>query len=277
MASPVRDPVVAGSFYPGTETALRRTLDSLFDHPVDPNPAPLPGPVGLVMPHAGYVYSGRTAAQAIEWVAARGTPEWVVLLGTNHTGWGSPVSVDTSDAWRTPLGLMPVADAARQVVGAPVDDDPRAFLREHSLEVALPLVQYAYGTVPFVPVCIGTRDVGVLERTADRLCAVIGTAPVAIVASSDFTHYEPHDAASAKDREAIGRILALDARGFLQMVSKQRLSICGAGAIATLMLIGTALGWSPGHVLAYSTSGEVTGERDAVVGYAALAWERQGG
>jgi hypothetical protein len=272
----MREPIVAGAFYPGSEQALRRQLEELFGGAVTPSSTPLAGPAGVVAPHAGYVYSGATAARAIRWLAERGTPEWVLVMGTNHTGWGAPVSVDTATAWRTPLGTVPVAENTRRLVGGAVSADPQAFTREHSLEVQLPLLQYAFGDLRMVPVCIGTHDLATLEGAVERLAGAIEGAPVAVVASSDFTHYEPQETAAHQDREAIERIVALDAEGFLRRVRERRLSICGAGAIATLLMIGRRLGWAPGTVLDYRTSGDVTGERDAVVGYAAIGWKGSG-
>jgi len=278
MVSHVREPVVAGAFYPADESALRQQLSELFGGPVKRPERRLPGPVGIVAPHAGYAYSGATAARAFAWLAARGVPDWAIVLGANHTGWGAPISVDTSAGWRTPLGVVRLADAAGRLARGALAADGRAFLREHSVEVQLPLLQYALGqAVPFVPVCVASREMGALRDAAAQIAEEVAGQAVALVASSDFTHYEPQQMAEEKDRRAMERILQLDVAGFLEMVRSERLSICGAGAIALLMLLGRQCGWETGTCLDYTTSGDLTGERDAVVGYAAVGWEEADG
>jgi len=274
MTPRIREPVVAGAFYPGTEDALRAQLGALFGEGFATPRTPLRGSAGIVAPHAGYLYCGKTAAAGYRWLAAQGRPEWILVVGANHTGRGAPVSVGSAGGWRTPLALHPVAEAAG-VEGAGLTVDDAAFAGEHSLEVQLPFLFHAYGdAIPWVPVCVMTRRFDRLDAAAERLAEKVGTAAVAVVASSDFTHYEPQSVAEAKDRDAIERLLANDVRGFLETVERRGLTICGAGAIALMLLVGRRLGWGSGELLSYSTSGDASGDQGSVVGYAAAGWRK---
>ena len=278
MGATIRDPIVSGTFYPGTRDALSAMLSTLLGDEVDRRCAPFDTPVCLIAPHAGYPYSGPTAAAAYRLAAAAGRPSLVVLLGANHTGFGHTTSVGDHDAWRTPLGDVPIA---REVVetlergGLPVERDP--FAGEHSIEVQLPFVQHLWGsTVPIVPICVqfGTPDV-IVEHARAIVAALQGRDDVLFVASSDFTHYEPDATARSLDRGAIEWILRLDAPGFLQHCIDERLTICGAGAIAMLMAIAGELDLIETALIDYSTSGDTAGDRSAVVGYAAVSFLRR--
>jgi len=270
----VRQPVVAGTFYPGSAAALEETLARLFGEPVPLTGTPLASPVGLIVPHAGYVYSGPTAAEGYRWLAARGRPEWALILGANHTGMGRPISLSREGAWRTPLGEVPLAaELAGRLVAAGLEVSESAFLREHSVEVQLPFLQFLYGeTPPFVPICVMTPSLAELLRAGEAISGVIRGESGVVIVSSDFTHYEPHEVAQRLDRRAIERILDLDVDGFYRSLVGERLSICGGGAIVLLMSLAQTLGWDQTRLLSYATSGDVSGDRSAVVGYAAISF-----
>ena len=275
MATTIRDPIVAGAFYPGTSTALVSTLARLFGGAPPTAAGRLTAAMGLIVPHAGYIYSGQVAARGYEKLASRGRPDWVIILGTNHTGLGRPISLARAGVWHTPLGDTPIAtDIADQLVerGFPVAEE--AFRHEHSIEVQLPFVQYLFGLdIPFVPVCVMLPEFSTLATAGARLAEVVRGTNGAVIVSSDFTHYEPDGMARELDRGAIERILALDAPGFYHLVVRNRLSICGAGAITILLAAAAQLGWHRTELITYATSGDVTGDRTAVVGYAAVTLE----
>ena len=277
MEIKVREPVVAGAFYPGTRARLMEALDLLFGGGRPVVTGKFDRPRALIVPHAGYMYSGKVAADGYTEIAKHGRPDGTVILGTNHTGLGLPISAARDGIWRTPLGDTPIAvDIADQLVsnGFPLAEE--AFWREHSIEVQLPFLQYLFGAeAPFVPVCVMLPEFSILAAAGAGLAAVIQDKPVLVVISSDFTHYEPDEVARRTDQEAIERILAVDAEGFYTLVVRRRLSICGAGAITILLAAAQKLGWKGAKLVSYATSGDVTGDRTAVVGYAAITMEER--
>lgn len=278
MDDTVRAPIVAGAFYPGDPAVLRATVESFFQEDAARPDRKLGSSVGLIAPHAGYPYSGAVAGAGYDRVGALGRPEAVVFLGANHTGIGMPLSLSGFAAWETPLGRSPidVATVARLAKsGIPLSD--AAFAREHSVEVQLPFVQSIWGIdLPIVPLCVASMPRVVAEETAETIVAAVDGRSVLVVASSDFTHYEPDAAARELDRSALEPIRALDGEGFDRVYRERRLSICGAGAILTLLGICRRLGLTKGELVRYATSGDMTGDRSAVVGYASVLFTGEG-
>lgn len=270
----IREPIVAGAFYPGSPAELSEELSRLFGTPVRHPECQLASPVGLITPHAGYVYSGAVAAAGYRELASLGRPEWAIVLGANHTGMGRPVSLARRGAWRTPLGETPIAtDLADRLVAEGLEVAESAFFREHSIEVQLPFLQFLLASmVPFVPICVMLAPLAELVAAGEAIAEVIRDEAGVVVASSDFTHYQPHEVAQRIDRRAIERILSLDVEGFYSSLVEERLSICGGGAIAVLMTIAQRLEWEKTQLLSYATSGDVTGETSSVVGYAAISF-----
>ena len=257
---------------------LRATVESFFEDSAPRPDRKLGSSIGLIAPHAGYPYSGAVAAGGYERVASLGRPEVVVLLGANHTGIGMPLSLSGCAAWETPLGRSPVdaATVARLAEsGIPLSD--AAFEREHSVEVQLPFIQAIWGVdLPIVPLCVASMALSAAEKTAETIADAIDGRSVLCVASSDFTHYEPDATARELDRSALEPIRALDGEGFDRVYRERRLSICGAGAILTLLGICRRLGLTKGELVRYATSGDATGDRSAVVGYASVLFTGEG-
>jgi len=274
----IREPVVAGAFYPGSPAALSAELKRLFGSSVDVSEREITSPVGLIAPHAGYAYSGPTAAVGYRQLATLGQPKWAIVLGANHTGLGRPVSLARVGIWRTPLGDAPIAtELADRLVATGLKVADEAFLREHSIEVQLPFLQFLFGAeIPFVPICVMLPPLSELIAFGEAISQVISDEPGVVVVSSDFTHYQPEEVARRIDHEAIERILALNVEGFYRSLVEERLSICGGGAITILMTIARKLGWNDTQLLSYATSGDVTGDRRSVVGYAAVSFLGRG-
>ena len=270
----IREPVVAGAFYPGSPAALSAELKRLFGSPVHVSEREITSPVGLIAPHAGYAYSGPTAAVGYRQLAFLGQPKWAIVLGANHTGLGRPISLARVGIWRTPLGDAPIAtELADRLIAAGLEVADEAFLHEHSIEVQLPFLQFLFGAeIPFVPICVMLPPLSELIAFGEAISQVIRDEPGVVVASSDFTHYQPEEVARRIDHEAIERILALNVEGFYRSLVEERLSICGGGAITILMTIARKLGWNDTQLLSYATSGDVTGDRRSVVGYAAVSF-----
>jgi len=265
----VRAPAVGGRFYPGTRSALERSVQDLLARVPDARPAPARG---AVAPHAGYVYSGFTAACVFARLAV---PPLVVIVAPNHTGvCHAPggVSLWEAGAFRTPLGDVGVderfAEAlleASPLVGA----DHEAHRAEHAVEVELPFLQVLRPDVRIVPLVLagdawaGCRDLGL------ALAGLVARWPelVLLLASSDLNHYEPARVSEPKDRQALGALELLDGEELLARCRRGRISMCGRAPAACVAAAARALGATGGTVVDYRHSGLVTGDDDAVVGY----------
>jgi AmmeMemoRadiSam system protein B len=278
MEKTIRAPIAAGTFYPGNPDVLRAAVESFFEAGIPRPDRTLDSPVGLIAPHAGFPYSGHVAAAGYERVAELGRPTAAIVLGANHTGLGQVFSLSGHTAWETPLGRSPVdtrfVDRLRDS-GIPVSD--AAFSREHSIEVQIPFIQAIWGcNLPIVPLCVLSAPLSSVRDGVEALAKTTGSESVLVVASSDFTHYEPDETARELDGLALEPIEALDTEGFERIYRERRLSICGAGAILTLLGLCRRLGLTAGDVVRYATSGDATGDRGAVVGYASVLFTREG-
>lgn len=274
---PVRQPVVAGRFYPGNPGALRRELEHFLAAPDEPGGPARPA-WGCMLPHAGYVYSGGVAGATL---AGLRLPERLVVLCPNHTGRGQPLGVWPGGAWLTPLGAVPVDEAlagALIAVGGGFGPDVQSHLGEHSIEVLLPFLQAALGeggdAVPaVVPVCVGTRHPEALARAGEALAAVLArpeNADVGVVVSSDMNHYENVRRTEQKDALALERALAADPDGLLRVVEEADISMCGAAPLALALHAARRLGDVRVELTAHDTSATASGDTQHVVGYAGL-------
>jgi len=232
--------------------------------------------VGLVVPHAGYMASGPIAAHAYHRLAVDGKPDVVVIFGPNHTGHGSGLSVMDEGIWRTPLGDVEVdSEIADQIVRVSriVDVDERAHLYEHSIELQLPFLQYLYGSeFRLVPICFLMQDLVSSREVGKAVAQVLRGRNAVVIASSDMTHYEPQERAEKKDRVAIDAALAMDEERYYQVVEALRVSTCGYGPVMAAITASKELGAESSELLCYGTSGDVLGDRSAVVGYASIAF-----
>ncbi len=264
--SPVRQPAVAGQFYPGSRAGLDQAVRNMT------GPGPTRPALGVLVPHAGYMYSGRVAGAVYGSVDL---PDTFVIMGPNHTGLGPPASVMTSGMWEMPGGGV-VIDATLAAVivshSRLLTPDESAHAFEHSIEVQLPFLQVLVGKVKIVPICLMTttaeqcRDVGMAIAAAVREAA----GPVLVVASSDMSHYESQDVAEQKDRLALDRVLGLDPEGLIGAVHGQHISMCGFAPAAAMLYAAGELGATKADLIRYETSGDVTGDYRQVVGYAGV-------
>ena len=275
----VRPPAVAGQFYPQEPAKLEAAVKAFL---ADAVPARGERPVALVLPHAGYVYSGQIAADG--WRQAAGQAyDLVVILGTNHTTPGfSGVSVYPGAGFRTPLGVAEVdtaAAAALLATGGTVTSDTRVHEREHSIEVQVPFAQVVLPGVRILPVIVGTEDPLALARFVQTLARVLAGRHALIVASSDLSHYPDDEGSVAADRAVLTAIARMDAAGLQQVVAEQlraghrglETCACGEGAIMVAMESARALGARRGVVLSRANSSDVpVGDPARVVGYGAV-------
>ena len=261
----MRPPVVAGPFYPGSSAELGQQLDEMMP-PVEELPV-----IGGVVPHAGYVYSGRIAAMVHSRLPKR---ETYVILGPNHQGKGSLVAL-SRDSWRTPLGVVrPDIELADLLAGSIIDHDETAHQHEHSIEVQLPFLQRRFGDVRILAISMGMQD----EETASEVGEEIARAALklkrdcTVIASSDFTHYEPRDVARKVDSQLIEAILNMDIPQIYSRAYRYNASSCGIGPIAATIAASRRLGAASGKLLCYGTSGDVSGDYRQVVGYGAIVF-----
>ena len=278
----IRRPTQAGAFYAGSQQSLREQIESCFRHELGPGSLPtvadkkLQNIVGLVCPHAGYMYSGPVAAHGYYHLAQDGKPDIVVILGPNHTGNGSALAAMREGAWRTPLGDVEIDTATADLIthaSSIIDVDDSAHAFEHSVEVQLPFLQYLYGSsFKFVPICFLMQDLESSREVGSALAkALIGKNAV-IIASTDMTHYEPQRSTEKKDKAAIEAVLKLDEQQLYSTVEGFNISMCGPGPTTALVAAAKALGAKKAELLCYKTSGDITGDYSAVVGYASIAF-----
>ena len=263
----IRLPAVAGRFYESNPGHLKREIEAYLEPE-----APREAAIAAVCPHAGYMYSGHVAGAVFSRLLV---PEKVVILGPNHTGLGAPAAIMVEGTWQMPLGPVPIAqDLAREILAQSqvLEEDVEAHLYEHSLEVQVPFLQYLNPRVEIVPICLSALPVAALEDIGLALARAISNypEPVLIVASTDMSHYVPHEVAKQKDALAIERILALDYAGLIQVVQRERISMCGVYPTASTIVAAKALGAREGRLIKYATSGEVSGDFYQVVGYAGI-------
>jgi AmmeMemoRadiSam system protein B len=268
----MRRPAVAGQFYADEREALLSEVEGCYASPLGPGRLPTElgekrRLSGLVVPHAGYTYSGPVAAHAYLALAEDGLPETFVILGPNHTGYGEPLAVGTED-FETPLGVARVdMELAQDLIGGKLQEDMEAHQFEHSIEVQLPFLLHLRQEVKFVPICMGAQDYQVAKEVGSILAEVLRGRDVVVIASTDFSHYVPKEVASYKDGLAIDQIVQGDAQGLYDTIRKHNVSMCGYGPVMATLV---ALGRPKGRLLRYGTSGDVHPMRD-VVGYASVA------
>ena len=280
----LRYPAVAGSWYAGTPDGLNLQIQQLFTHQLGPGSLPSvmeDGPrniVGLIVPHAGYMASGPVDAHAYYHLAFDGRPDIIVIFGPNHTGLGSAISLMNDGAWRTPLGDVQIdTETANQILqnSGIIDVDDRAHIREHSIEMQLPFLQYLYGShFKFVPICFMMQDLETSREVGNAVAMALKGKNGLVIASTDFTHYEPQNQAERKDKLAIDAALQMDEEKYYRTVDLYGISTCGYGPTVAVMVAAKLLGAKTSNLLCYGTSGDVLGDKSAVVGYASISFNK---
>ncbi len=257
----------SGGFYPGRPEQLRESIKECFAHELGPKCGASPV-IGGIVPHAGYAYSGPAAAWFYHQLTSM-KPKPVILVGPNHTGLGSPVSVSAEDSWETPLGPVSVDSELRGVVcdrlGLSPEDDAHRF--EHSIEVQLPFLQFVWGTkFSFLPISVGVQD----SETCERVGKAISGLDALIIASSDLNHYLPARETMRLDELAINAVLSADPDKLLSVVRSNNITMCGVAPVA-VMLWALRDRMKKIELLSHYTSGDITGDNSSVVGYASFA------
>jgi MEMO1 family protein len=263
----VREPAVAGKFYPANPDVLRSDLSSYLSPAHERVFA-----IGCIAPHAGYIYSGRVAGAVFSSIQI---PTRCIVICPNHTGRGHPFAVMAAGNWSTPLGEVAIDTdlAARLLKSCPaLADDPVAHRFEHAIEVELPFLQTLCPALQMVPIAVGTSRLLLLEELGAALAEVVRSSPreVLMVASSDLNHYEDDETTRMKDHKAIRTILALDPQGLYQTVINESISMCGFGPAVAMLTAAKLLGATKAELVQYATSAETSGDKEMCVGYAGI-------
>ncbi len=267
----VRQPAVAGLFYPGQPAQLLSAVRELLAAVrAEPRAA-----LAAVAPHAGYAYSGRTAAEVF---ARLEVPRRCIVLAPNHTGLGDAAqggSVYAVGSFVTPAGEVPVDETTAAALLARCDlleDDPAAHAREHAVEVELPFLLARQPQLVVVPIVLGWSDWPRTRALGEALAEVVRASdePVLLLASSDMTHYESAELAAAKDRLALAEVERLDGEQLLEVTRRHHVTMCGRVPAAAALHAARLLGARSSEVVHYSHSGQVTGDDRSVVSYAGV-------
>lgn len=265
----VRNPARAGQFYAGSKQALLREVEALIDTKSKKEDV-----IGVVSPHAGYMYSGAVAGSVLSAVKPKRT---YVIMGPNHTGLGEQFGLDANTSWKTPLGDVEVDRALADEIkkNSPlVISDSLCHAGEHSVEVQVPFLQVLQKSFTFVPIVVSYATLDEYRRVGKAIARSIKDLSmekdVTIIASSDMTHYESQESAKRKDTMAIDAVLKLDEKKLVEVVAEHDISMCGYAPTAIMLVAAKELGATRARLVKYQTSGDVSGDYSAVVGYAGI-------
>ncbi len=275
----VRTPAVAGSFYPKTNQELKKTIHDCFVHEYGPKKLP---PIsggkkifGVVSPHAGYMYSGPIAANSYYEISEQ-KPDLVIIVGPNHWGIGADVATMKDTIWKTPLGDVEVdTESAIEInkISKIIELDFFSHSKEHSLEVQIPILQETFShKFKILPIILNDQSYKTAKEVGLAVAKIAKDKKCVIIASSDFTHYEPNDYAHKQDSALIEPILSLDIERFYTVLQEKQVTACGYGAIASTMQACKQLGATKGQLVRYATSGDIVGDKSSVVGYASIVF-----
>jgi len=274
MSTTVRAPAVAGQFYPGKAQVLEQEVDAYTrGSEATGAAAEKIRALGCVVPHAGYMYSGHVAGVVYGRLLL---PKRFIILCPNHTGMGDPLAIMSEGRWLTPLGEARIDGelaAALKHHFKLLSEDASAHLKEHAIEVQLPFLQRLQPEFSFVPIVIGTSRLEVLQALGKIIAEAVAQTSdrVLVIASSDMNHYESDQVTRLKDGKALDRILHLDPSGLYEVVTQNNITMCGFGPAVAMLTASKQLGATQAELIKYATSGDVSGDRDMVVGYAGVA------
>jgi len=260
----IREPVVAGQFYPSGPKELEKIIISLKS-----KEEPKLQALGIILPHAGYIYSGKVAVATISKIIPK---KRIIILGPNHTGAGEDFGIFSEGKWNMPFKDIEIdQDLASRILERSnfIKKDYLAHKHEHSIEVELPILQYFFGEFKFVPIVCALSSISTYKKVAEEIHLAIEDIKdqVLLIASSDMSHYEEDSVARKKDRFAIESILNLDEEELLRRINKENISMCGVAPVSILIACCKRLKAKKAQVILYQTSGDSSGDYSSVVGY----------
>ncbi len=272
LGEKIRQPAVAGTFYSGTEAALRKELQAIFSSFKERNAG---GRIhGIIVPHAGYLYSGVTAAHAYGLLRGR-TYDAIVIVGPSHREFFDKISIYPGDAFSTPLGTVPIQHELREELlrySAEFIASAVGHRTEHSIEVQIPFLQTVLKNIPIVPIIIGNQSALLCTLLGNALAQIGKKRNLLFVASSDLSHYHPYKEAVALDKHVLDSVEMFDPALWISKFEAEDLEACGGGPIAAVMSASKQLGATKAEILHYCNSGDTSGDTSGVVGYLAAAF-----
>ena len=273
----VRTPAVSGTFYPGDEKELRDLIHECFLHEFGPGKIPPTDSeqkiYGVICPHAGFVYSGPVSCHSF-YAISLSKSKLAIITGPNHYGIGQNVASMVDSSWKTPLGLVKVDSESalelREYLGI-LELDSFSHSKEHSIEVQIPMLQETFpNEMKILPVSLITQEQKTATQVGSAIAELAKKKDALLIGSSDFTHYEENEFAHKQDMALIEPILKLDVDEFYKVLYEKHVTACGYGAIASTMIACKELGATEGKLLKYATSGDISGDKSSVVGYASI-------
>lgn len=273
----VREPAVSGLFYPDDPKTLRKLIQRFLDEAQAPEK--MGEVIGLVSPHAGYIYSGSVAAYGYKALVGKNYDS-AVIIGPSHRAYFHGISVFTSGFYRTPLGIVEIdSDLSQRIIDLGeglVSEDSSPHIQEHSLEVQIPFLQVIFDNLKIVPIVMGVQERGTWRRTASILASISTEAKkkILLIASTDLSHYYPYEKARQLDSLVLKNIEDFDVESMERDFETERFEACGGGPMISVMLASKMLGAEKGIVLRYATSGDTSGDRTSVVGYVSAVFTR---
>ena len=273
----VRTPAVSGTFYPDDQKELKSLIHNCFTHPIGPGKMPPTGSdqkiYGVICPHAGFVYSGPVACHSFYSISSS-TSKLAIITGPNHYGIGQSIASMIDASWKTPLGLMEVDSESALELRDGLDIlelDSFSHSKEHSIEVQVPMLQETFShEMKILPVSLINQEQKTAVKVGSAIAKIAQKKDALLIGSSDFTHYEENEFAHRQDLALIDPILKLDVDEFYKILKERHVTACGFGAIASTMIACKELGATEGKLLKYATSGDVSGDKSSVVGYASI-------
>ena len=273
----VRTPAVSGTFYPDDQKELKSLIHDCFTHTIGPGKTPPTDSdqkiYGVICPHAGFVYSGPVACHSFYSISSS-TSKLAIITGPNHYGIGQSIASMVDASWKTPLGLMEVDSESalelRDILNI-LELDSFSHSKEHSIEVQVPMLQETFShEMKILPVSLINQEQETATKVGSAIAKIAKKKDALLIGSSDFTHYEENEFAHRQDLALIDPILKLDVDEFYKILYERKVTACGFGAIASTMTACKELGATEGKLLKYATSGDVSGDKSSVVGYASI-------
>ena len=274
MSKDIRESVIAGTWYPGNPSTLKSNIESFFGRVEHQH---ITGRIiGVVAPHAGYIYSGQIAAYSYKPIIGAAI-DTVIVIGPSHHAYFHGVSVYNKGGYKTPLGVVPVdISLANRIIGHSeiISCIDAAHSQEHSIEIQLPFLQVALEKSRFVPLIMGDQSWQTCNILAESIYSAAEGKNILVVASSDLSHFHSYDEAVKLDHVALSHVMEMDAQGLLKDLEKNACEACGGGPMCVMMMVAQKLGANKAELLQYANSGDVTGDKTSVVGYASAIFYR---